>query len=85
DAVPEALRLAAQLRREGIRVDVYPEPDKLGKQMKYAAGRLIPFAAICGGDELSRGEVTLKDLRSGQQSSVPRAEVAAALRRGPSA
>ncbi|MEP6918391.1 MAG: histidine--tRNA ligase [Acidobacteriota bacterium] len=85
DAVPEALKLAAELRREGIRVDVYPEPDKLGKQMKYAAGRLIPFAAICGGDELSRGDVTLKDLRSGQQSSVPRAEVAAALRSGPSA
>jgi histidyl-tRNA synthetase len=34
-----------------VRVEVYPEPDKLGKQFKYAAARGIPFAAILGGDE----------------------------------
>ena len=60
--VPEALRLAAELRREGVRVEVYPEPDKLGKQMKYAAAKGIPFAAVLGGDEIARGEVTIKNL-----------------------
>jgi histidyl-tRNA synthetase len=79
--VPEALTLAAELRADGVRVEVYPEPDKLGKQMKYAAGKLIAFAAILGGDEIARGEVTIKDLQTGQQSSVPRAAVAAAVRR----
>ena len=33
----EALRLARELRAAGLRVEVYPEPDKLGKQFKYAA------------------------------------------------
>jgi histidyl-tRNA synthetase len=79
--VSEALTLAAELRADGVRVEVYPEPDKLGKQMKYAAGKLIAFAAILGGDEIARGEVTIKDLQTGQQSSVPRAAVAAAVRR----
>jgi histidyl-tRNA synthetase len=79
--VPEALKLAAELRAQGVRVEVYPEPDKLGKQMKYAAAKTIPFAAILGGDELARGEVTIKNLQTGAQESIARASVAAAIRR----
>jgi histidyl-tRNA synthetase len=74
--IPEALKLAAELRRQGVRVEVYPEVDKLGKQMKYAASRAIPFAAILGADEITRGEVAIKNLGTGQQFSVPRTEVA---------
>jgi histidyl-tRNA synthetase len=69
------LKLAAELRSSGLRVEVYPEPDKLGKQMKYAATRKIGFAAILGGDEISRGEVTIKNLDTGEQQSVPRARI----------
>ena len=50
--VPEALRLAAELRRAGVRVEVYPEPDKLGKQMKYADGE---------GDPVRRGPRRRRD------------------------
>jgi histidyl-tRNA synthetase len=78
--VEEALRLAAELRRAGLRAEVYPEPDKLGKQMKYAAAKTIPFAAILGGDEIARGEVTIKNLQTGEQQSVTRASVAAVLK-----
>jgi histidyl-tRNA synthetase len=81
ETVPESLRLAAELRGVGIRVEVYPEPDKLGKQMKYAAAKMIPFAAILGGDELARGEVTIKNLQDGVQESVARASVADKVRR----
>jgi histidyl-tRNA synthetase len=73
DSMPEALKLAAELRASGVRAELYPEPDKLGKQMKYAASRQIPFAAILGGDEIARGEVTIKDLTAGTQESLPRA------------
>jgi histidyl-tRNA synthetase len=69
------------LRREGVRVELYPEPDKLGKQMKYAATKMIPIAAILGGDELARGEVTLKNLQTGTQESVARAAVAEWIKR----
>jgi histidyl-tRNA synthetase len=73
----DAVRLAADLRRGGLRVDVYPEADKLGKQFKYAGSRSVPFVAIVGDDERARGEVAVKDMRSGGQTAVPRAEVAA--------
>jgi histidyl-tRNA synthetase len=70
--VVEALKLAAEWRAAGIRVEVYPESDKLGKQMKYAAAKGIPFAAVLGGDEIARGDVTLKDLGTGTQESLAR-------------
>ena len=76
ESVEEALRLAYDLRAAGLRVDVYPEADKLGKQFKYAAARGVRFVTVAGGDERARGEVTLKDMTNGEQSAVPRAEVA---------
>jgi histidyl-tRNA synthetase len=72
-SIPEALKLASELRAGGVRVELYPEPDKLGKQMKYAASKQIPFAAILGGDEIARGEVTIKNLTTGTQESLARA------------
>ncbi|HEY6803900.1 MAG TPA: histidine--tRNA ligase [Pyrinomonadaceae bacterium] len=65
-----SLALAMQLRARGIRVDLYPEPDKLGKQFGFASSRQIPLVAVLGTEELLRDEVKLKDLRSGEQRSV---------------
>jgi histidyl-tRNA synthetase len=76
----DALALAASLRRAGLRVDVYPEPDKLGKQLKYASSRNIPFVTVVGDDEQAAGTVTVKDLRSGEQRAEPRDELPARLR-----
>ena len=75
-SIPESLKLSAELRSAGLRVESYPEPDKLGKQIKYAASKRIPFAAVLGGDEIARGEVTIKNLTTGTQESLPRASVA---------
>ena len=80
-AASDALRLAGDLRRAGLRVDVYPEADKLARQFKYAASRGVPMVAVIGDDERARGEVSIKDMRSGDQRSVPRAEAAAAVAR----
>jgi len=83
DAVPDALRLAAGLRSEGLRVEVYPEADKLGKQLKYASSRAIPFVTVVGDDEAAGGVVTVKNLGTGEQQRVPRGDVAAVIgRRG---
>jgi histidyl-tRNA synthetase len=71
-----ALALAGELRRAGLRVEVYPEADKLGKQFKYAADRHVPFVAVQGGDETAGGVVAIKDLRSAEQATVPRVEAA---------
>jgi histidyl-tRNA synthetase len=72
----DALALAAELRAADLRVDVYPEEDRLGKQFKYAASRRLPFVAVVGEDERARGEVAVKDLRSGEQTAVPRVDAA---------
>jgi histidyl-tRNA synthetase len=75
-AMANSVALAADLRRGGLRVDLYPEPDKLGKQFKYASSRNVPFVAIEGDDERAAGTIAIKDLRSGEQSSVARSEAA---------
>ena len=72
----EALALAAVLRASGLRVDLFPEPDKLGKQFKYASSRGVPFVAIVGDDERRDGTVSIKDLRTGEQVTVPRSDAA---------
>jgi len=81
DSVVDSILLASELRSAGLRVDLYPETEKLGKQFKYASSRGIPSVAVIGEDERARGEVSIKDLRSGEQRSVKRELVAAALRK----
>ena len=76
DCRADALSLASELRSTGLRVEIYPEADKLGKQFKYASGRHVPLVAIVGDDERARGEVSVKDMRTGDQQTVSRAEVA---------
>jgi histidyl-tRNA synthetase len=83
EPIEEALRLAGELRAGGLRVDVYPEPDKLGKQFKYAASRGVTFVTVAGADERARGEVTVKNMVTGEQVAVPRSDVASAMRRKP--
>jgi histidyl-tRNA synthetase len=79
-SIADAVAAAAELRRSGLRVEVYPEPDKLGKQFKYASSRNVPFVVIEGDDERRSGTVAIKDMRSGEQTSVPRAEAAQFIR-----
>jgi histidyl-tRNA synthetase len=80
--VAEVLKLAGELRAGGVRVEVYPDVDKLGRQMKYAASKKIRLAAILGGDELDRGEVTIKNLDTGEQTAVSRSNVLQRIREG---
>jgi histidyl-tRNA synthetase len=77
DSVSDSLALAAELREGGFRVDLYPEADKMGKQLKYAAARGIPMVVIVGDDERARGEVAFKDMRTGDQRSFKRSEIVA--------
>jgi histidyl-tRNA synthetase len=73
----DALAVAASLRRGGLRVDVYPEADKIGKQLKFASSRGIRFAAIIGESERQAGTVTIKDLQAGGQEVISREDATA--------
>ncbi len=83
DGVARALALAHELRATGLRVDVYPEPDKIGKQLKYASSRGIQRVVVLGDDEIAAGTVAIKDMQSGEQHTVPRNEAARAVRGEP--
>ena len=78
---PEAARLATELRRAGLNTELYLEPAKLGKQLRYAQRKGIPVVAIIGENEVAAGLVALKRLSTGEQISVARAEAAEAVRR----
>ena len=59
--------LASRLRQGGVRVEVYPEQSKLGRQLTAADDLHIPYALIIGPDELARQAFSLKHLASGAQ------------------
>ena len=63
DRMADYLAMAGDLRRAGIRAEVYlGNPKNFGNQLKYADKRGSPVAVIQGGDEAGRGTVVLKDL-----------------------
>ena len=63
-----AFRCLTQLRAAGINADIYPEPGKLKKQMKYANDRQVPYVILVGEDEMQTGKLALKDMASGEQA-----------------
>jgi histidyl-tRNA synthetase len=80
DLRADALRLAAELRAERLRVEVYPEATrKIDKPVKYASNRNVPVLAILGEDEQASGQVAMRDLQTRQQEAVPRATAARAI------
>jgi histidyl-tRNA synthetase len=79
----DSLRLAAELRAAGLRVEVYPEALRggkdLGKAFKYGESRKARFATVLGENELACGEVKIKNLSTRQEEAVARGTAAATL------
>jgi histidyl-tRNA synthetase len=76
----EALRLLRELRRAGIAATMEFEGRSIKAQMKRADRLGARVALIVGGDELARGDVTLRDMRGSDQRAVERADVIRATR-----
>ncbi len=75
-----SVALAMELRAAGINTEVWYDADGLGKQLKYAAAKAIPFALIAGPDEIAANIATLRDLETGEQTQIARAEIAMRVR-----
>jgi len=80
DSLLASYRLAAELRASGLNVNCYPTAARLGKQFKYADRIGARLAAVLGPDEQRDGQVAIKDLASGEQTTVPRAKAAGFMR-----
>ncbi len=71
-----SMKLVKSLRAAGIAAEVYPDNAKMKKQIGYANALGVPFFAIIGESELADGTVTVKNMATGEQKTVPAAEVA---------
>jgi histidyl-tRNA synthetase len=60
--VKHSLKTANLLRKAGINTEIYPEFEKLGKQLKYASDRNIEYVIIIGPEEILQGKIKVKNL-----------------------
>lgn len=65
-----AMQAISKLRLHGIKVELYPDEAKMGKQMGYADKRNIPYTILAGESEIQKDSFTIKDMESGEQRSL---------------
>lgn len=63
----QSFQYLQQLRKEGVRAELFPDAVKLKKQMKYANNNRIPFVVMIGDEEIDLGKLKFKDMESGQE------------------
>ncbi|WP_127020898.1 histidine--tRNA ligase [Flagellimonas beolgyonensis] len=64
-----ALKLITELRKEGLRADLYPTDAKVQKQFKYADKRGVPYVILLGEQELLDGNFVVKNMKTGDQKA----------------
>ncbi len=77
-----AMKVAHQLRNAGIDCDVYPSAAKLQKQMKYANDIRAEYTILIGETEMTTEILTLKNMSSGEQTSLDLKEIIKKLNDG---
>jgi histidyl-tRNA synthetase len=76
----DLLALASRLRDAGIDVDLFVGDGRLGKQLRHADRRGVRYALVRGESERASGSVTLKELATGEQTTLSEADAIAVLR-----
>ena len=66
----EAMKVLAKLRKKGIAAEIYPESAKLKKQFIYAEKKGIENLIFLGEQEIAEGNITIKNLTSGEQKTI---------------
>lgn len=80
DLLSHSYQLATELREIGMNVVCYPTTAKLGKQFRFGDRMGIPVAVILGPDEIENNQVSLKDLRTGEQHTIPYEQASKTIR-----
>lgn len=80
DHLLDSYKIAADLRRAGLKVATYPTTDKLGKQFKYADRIGAKIAIIIGPDEIDAGQVAIKNLKTREQENISRENMVESIR-----
>lgn len=66
-----SLKIVSDLQKAEINTEIYFEAAKMEKQFKYAAKKKIPFVVMCGPDELRDEAITIKNMNTGKQKTIP--------------
>ncbi len=64
-----ALTLVSELRKKGVKADLYPTSAKVQKQFKYADKRGVPYVILLGDQELEAGNFVVKNMVTGEQNT----------------
>jgi histidyl-tRNA synthetase len=67
---PDALKIVQSVRNDGIAAETDIAGRKLAKQMEWAGAAGFPFVAIVGPEELKKGSVKLRDMKTGKEKLV---------------
>ena len=73
------LPFIAEIRKSGIRAEIFPDKAKMKRQMNYANAKNIPYVVFTGEDEIEKGKLMLKDMQSGEQKLVTAKELIASV------
>ena len=71
-----AISLATQLRQANIRTQLYTEQKKFKAKMSYADKLKVPFVLFLGEDEVNAAAVSIKNMRTGEQETIPQEQAA---------
>ena len=74
------LKVAHDLRQNGIATEIYPDQTKLKKQLDYANKKMIPFVIVIGSDEMKDGLLTIKNMEKGEQEKLSLNEIVKQLK-----
>ncbi len=69
------LPVLAELRKNGINAEIFPDSAKMQKQMNYANKKEIPFVVLAGESEIQAKSFTLKNMESGEQKCISAEEL----------
>ncbi|MGO3182151.1 MAG: histidine--tRNA ligase [Aequorivita sp.] len=75
-----AMKAISNLRKTGVKVELYPDTAKMGKQMGYADKRNIPYTILAGDKEMETQSYTLKNMKSGEQRELSFSELEEVLK-----
>lgn len=64
------LSLLAEIRKSGIRAELFPDKVKIKKQMNYANKKNVEYVALVGEDEMKNRLITLKNMKTGDQEKI---------------
>jgi histidyl-tRNA synthetase len=80
DKMEVPVRIANDLRRQNVKTEIYLEDKPIKKKFNYADKKGFEYVLIIGDDEINKREYTLKNMKNGEQKTVPEKEIVGLIR-----